>query len=113
MDTPICDFVRAYRERNPMRLHMPGHKGIPFLGPEPLDLTEMTGADDLYHPEGIIAQSEENAAALFGSGKTCYSTEGSSQCIRAMLYLALQYAHRDGKNPRILAGRNEIGRAHV
>ena len=106
MDTPICDFVRAYRERNPLRLHMPGHKGIPFLGPEPLDLTEMTGADDLYHPEGIIAQSEENAAALFGSGKTCYSTEGSSQCIRAMLYLVLQYARREGKNPRILAGRN-------
>lgn len=106
MDTPICDFVRAYRERNPLRLHMPGHKGIPFLGPEPLDLTEMTGADDLYHPEGIIAQSEENAAALFGSGMTCYSTEGASQCIRAMLYLALQYARREGKNPRILAGRN-------
>ncbi len=106
MDTPICDFVRGYREKNPLRLHMPGHKGIPFLGPEPLDLTEMTGADDLYHPEGIIAQSEENAAALFGSGKTCYSTEGSSQCIRAMLYLALQYARREGKNPRILAGRN-------
>lgn len=106
MDTPICDFVRGYREKNPLRLHMPGHKGIPFLGPEPLDLTEMTGADDLYHPEGIIAQSEENAAALFGAGMTCYSTEGSSQCIRAMLYLALQYAHRTGKNPRILAGRN-------
>ena len=106
MDTPICDFVRAYRARNPLRLHMPGHKGIPFLGPEPLDLTEMTGADDLYHPEGIIARSEENAAALFGAGRTCYSTEGSSQCIRAMLYLALQYAHRTGKNPRILAGRN-------
>lgn len=106
MDTPICDFVRGYREKNPLRLHMPGHKGIPFLGPEPLDLTEMTGADDLYHPEGIIAQSENNAAALFGAGMTCYSTEGSSQCIRAMLYLALQYAHREGKNPRILAGRN-------
>lgn len=106
MDTPICDFVRGYREKNPLRLHMPGHKGIPFLGPEPLDLTEMTGADDLYHPEGIIAQSENNATALFGAGMTCYSTEGSSQCIRAMLYLALQYAHRTGKNPRILAGRN-------
>ena len=83
---------------------MPGHKGIPFLGPEPLDLTEMTGADDLYHPEGIIAQSEENAAALFAAGKTCYSTEGSSQCIRAMLYLALQYARRTGTPPGFLPG---------
>ena len=30
-----------------------------------------------------------NAAALFGARRTCYSTEGSSQCIRAMLYLAV------------------------
>ena len=30
-----------------------------------------------------------NATALFDSGRTLYSTEGSSQCIRAMLYLAM------------------------
>ena len=27
MTSPISDFVSAYAERDPLRLHMPGHKG--------------------------------------------------------------------------------------
>ena len=72
-------------------MHMPGHKGLPLLGAEALDITEIEGADSLYEASGIIAQSEENASALFGC-RTLYSTEGSSQCIRAMLYLISLYA---------------------
>ncbi len=68
---------------------MPGHKGVSYIGCEALDITEVKGADALYEAEGIIAESESNASRLFGSAKTLYSTEGSSQCIRAMLYLAL------------------------
>ena len=86
---------------------MPGHKGVPFLGCEPLDITEIQGADSLYEASGIIAESEENASALFGTGRTLYSTEGSSQCIKAMLYLALMgYGPKDGTRPVILAARN-------
>ena len=60
----------------------------------------------LYGADGIIAESEKNAAELFGSGKTLYSTEGSSLCIRAMVYLAAVYAKKQGKRPIILAARN-------
>lgn len=84
---------------------MPGHKGVGPLGFEQLDLTEIAGADDLYHPTGIIAESEANASALFGC-QTIYSTEGSSHCIRAMVMLACQYAKELGKRPLIAAGRN-------
>ena len=105
MNTPICDFAERYRETQPLRLHMPGHKGLPFLGIEPLDITEITGADSLYEATGIIRQSEENAGRIFGC-KTFYSTEGSSQCIRAMLYLALMYAKAAGRKPLIAATRN-------
>ena len=105
MDTPICDFVRRYAESYAMRLHMPGHKGTGFLGLEHLDITEIEGADSLYEAEGIIRKSEENASALFGC-PTYYSTEGSSQCIRAMLYLAMQYAKARKQPPRIAAARN-------
>ncbi len=84
---------------------MPGHKGEGYLGIEHLDITEVRGADSLYEAEGIIAKSEANASALFGC-KTFYSTEGSSQCIRAMLYLIMQYAKQLGKKPLIAAGRN-------
>ena len=106
MNTPICDFVRAYADKEPLRLHMPGHKGRTLLGPEALDITEIPGADVLYRAEGIIRESEENAASLFGSAKIFYSTEGSSLCIRAMLALALMYAKLSGRKPCIAAGRN-------
>ena len=89
MNTPVADFVQLYAKAGTARLHMPGHKGRCFLGCEPWDITEIHGADALYEAEGILAESEQNAAALFGSQRTCYSTEGSSQCIRAMLYLAV------------------------
>ncbi|MBQ9083460.1 MAG: aminotransferase class V-fold PLP-dependent enzyme [Clostridia bacterium] len=105
MDTPICDFVRAYARSDTHRLHMPGHKGAAFLGMEHLDITEIQGADSLYEADGIIAQSEANASALFGC-RTLYSTEGSSQCIRAMLYLIALCAGQQGKKPQIAAGRN-------
>lgn len=106
MDTPICDFVKTYREKDGIRLHMPGHKGKVVLGMEDRDITEISGADELFHPRGIIQKSEENAASLFGTGKTVYSTEGSSLCIRAMVYLALLWGKERGRKPLILAGRN-------
>ena len=102
ISTPVCDFVRDYAASAPVRLHMPGHKGRGILGCESLDITEIRGADDLYHPEGILARSEENASRLFGC-RTVYSAEGSSLAIRAMLYLAYT---RSGCKGRCLAGRN-------
>ncbi len=106
MNTPVCDFVRTWAEGNPVRMHMPGHKGKKYIGPELLDLTEIGGADVLYRSRGIIRESENNAAALFGAARTVYSAEGSSLCIRAMLYLALLTAKEKGLPARLLAGRN-------
>lgn len=105
MNTPIVDFLRRYQAAETVRFHMPGHKGRPFLGCEPWDLTEVSGADALYEADGIIAESEANASALFGSRRTLYSTEGSSQCIRAMLYLA-RMSRPAEERPVIVAARN-------
>lgn len=101
MDTPIRDMLLAYAERDPLRLHMPGHKGAESR----FDITEVEGADSLFSPTGVIKRSEENAGRLFGA-KTYYSTEGSSLSIRAMLYLATLYAKKEGKAPLVLAARN-------
>ena len=67
METPICDFVKNYIEKDMLRLHMPGHKGQMFLGMEAYDITEIEGADSLYEAAGIIRKSEENAGCLFGA----------------------------------------------
>ena len=50
---------------------MPGHKGTPLLGIEAFDITEIDGADELFTPSGVIAESEKNASDIFGS-KTFY-----------------------------------------
>ena len=105
MRTPIADFVNKYRASETVRLHMPGHKGVPLLGPEPFDITEVAGADALYEAEGIIRESEENAASLFGTRRTVFSAEGSSQCIRAMLFLAATRSDHP-ERPLFVAGRN-------
>ncbi len=102
MKTPVCDFVAAYEQSGMARLHMPGHKGKGPLGCEGRDITEIAGADSLYEACGVIAESEHNAAALFGAKATFYSAGGSSQCVGAMLCLALQKS----KNRVVLAARN-------
>ncbi len=105
MTTPIFDFVTQYLKTDPSRFHMPGHKGHPFLGCEERDITEIHGADVLYAPNGILNESEANASALFQTGHTFYSAEGSTLCIKAMLTLAISEKH-SAKRPCILAARN-------
>ena len=101
---PVKKFIEMYKESKKVRLHMPGHKGA--FGYED-DITEVHGADSLYEASGIIAESEKRTAELFGAASTFYSTEGSSQVIKAMCFLAMQrwYATHKGK-PIILATRN-------
>lgn len=102
MNTPIVDFVKKYAENGVSRLHMPGHKGVSFLGCENLDITEINGADALYQSDGIIEESEMNATSLFWSLRTFYSAGGSSQSIKAMMALA-----KNGKKDfTVLAARN-------
>ena len=115
---PVKKFIEMYKESKKVRLHMPGHKGA--FGYED-DITEVHGADSLYEASGIIAESEKRTAELFGAESTFYSTEGSSQVIKAMCFLAMQRWHeRNGvrtddkdvsvktgeERPVILATRN-------
>ena len=111
MDTPIADFIRDYIESGVARLHMPGHKGAGPLGCEAWDITEIRGADSLYEASGIIAQSEKNAAALFGSGAAFYAAGGSSQCIKAMLRLVLQ--NRPAGTPPVIAAARNVHKSFV
>lgn len=98
MNTPIHDFLEKYAEKCILRCHMPGAKGLEY----PYDITEIDGADSLFESSGIILQSEENAAKLFGAQKTLYSCGGSTLAIQTML--ALVKASGNGKS-RIIAPR--------
>ena len=97
MNTPIHDFLENYAKSGTVRLHMPGGKGLMY----PYDITEISGADELYDCAGIIRASERNAAALFGAADTCYSCGGATLAIQAMLSAACEVT---GKR-KIAAGR--------
>ncbi|MBQ3063783.1 MAG: amino acid decarboxylase [Clostridia bacterium] len=105
MKTPIVDFLKGYAARDIARFHMPGHKGRGALDAARFDITEVQGADVLYHADGVIADSMANATALFGTAATLYSTEGSTLAIKAMLALVAADVPK-GARPRVLAARN-------
>lgn len=73
-------------------MHMPGHKRNPnFINlNSALDITEISGADNLLAPASIIKAAEERTARLFGVYKTFYLTNGSTSGILASLYATLK-----------------------
>ena len=118
MNTPIYDFTEQYILKNPVRAHMPGHKGISpyehgFSEAYKYDITEIEGADVLFDADGIISESEKNAASLFGTAGTFYSAGGSTLCIQAMLvsvcgkdraFICARNSHKSVINSCVLLG---------
>ncbi|MCM1022945.1 MAG: aminotransferase class I/II-fold pyridoxal phosphate-dependent enzyme [Prevotella sp.] len=116
--TPVYDFIKSYAESGTVRAHMPGHKGRSPVGcgfgeAFPYDITEIKGADVLFEASGIIAESEKNAASLFGTAAALYSAGGSTLCIQAMLaavcgkgrsFICGSNAHRSVMNACVLLG---------
>lgn len=97
METPIFNALKKLMEKNSVSFHTPGHKGkntlvnwkdyIPNI-----DTTEIQGMDNLLDPVGIIKESQELAAKVFGSQSTFYSVNGST----ASIYIALSAITKPG-----------------
>ena len=80
--------LRNYAKTDFYPFHMPGHKrrmqwagASSFPNPYEIDITEIEGFDNLHHPEGIIRESMDWAASLYGAHKTYYLINGSSSGI--------------------------------
>ncbi len=117
MNTPIYDFLTNYKDSQMLRCHMPGHGGYSPMDSlsdlYSLDITEIKGADSLFEAEGIILESENNTAQLYGSGACLFSAGGSTSCIQAMLgamklenrrIIAVRNVHRAFLNACVLLG---------
>ena len=81
----LVNRLKAYGETDACPMHMPGHKrqmGEAFLrefpNPFSMDITEIDGFDNLHHAEGILKESMEWAAGVYGADKTWYLVNGSS-----------------------------------
>ena len=82
--------------------HMPGHKRNPRWteGLHSLDITEISGADDLHAPEGIIAAAQGRATALYGTVSTIFLTGGSTCGILSAIWATCR------QGDKIIIGRN-------
>ena len=65
----LWDPLTHYGTSEILPMHMPGHKRKSgFMhGIGRYDITEVKGFDDLHHPEGILREAMEDAAALYNS----------------------------------------------
>lgn len=102
----LLEQLEEYSRTDAYPFHMPGHKRQTGLGitsfPNPfsVDITEIAGFDNLHHPEGILKESMEHAAAVYGADKTYYLINGSTCGILSALCAAA------GNGGRIAMARN-------
>jgi len=92
--TPLYTKLKQYAAAAPISFHVPGHKNgliFPkradrFFGSIlPIDVTEITGMDDLHAPKEVIAEAESLAADYFGSMRSFFLIGGSTVGNLAMI----------------------------
>ena len=103
----LLERLIRYSNRGYYPFHMPGHKRQNNLGflkefpnPYAIDITEIHGFDNLHNPKGILKESMEWAAQVYGADKTYYLVNGSSCGILSAISAV---THFGGK---LLIGRN-------
>lgn len=76
----LLEQLRRYGESGACPMHMPGHKRTDLGGPLPwgLDITEIDGFDNLHDAQGILKDSMDRAARLYGSDRAFYLINGST-----------------------------------
>lgn len=80
----LLEQLKKYGDSEVYPFHMPGHKRMAELGitsfPNPfsVDITEIDGFDNLHHAEGILKESMERAAAIYGADRSYYLINGST-----------------------------------
>lgn len=91
---PLVEGLLNHINRGYATFHVPGHQGgrnidqlLRELLKEPfkVDLTELPQLDNLYEPQGIIQESQELAAELFGARETFFMVNGTTGGLLTMI----------------------------
>lgn len=100
----LYDSLEQLAEGNIYPFHMPGHKrNMPEHKLEAayrIDITEITGFDNLHCPNGLIKQAQHKAAQLWGSKESFFLVNGSTAGILAAISAAIP------KRSEIILARN-------
>uniref|UniRef100_UPI000A528DA5 aminotransferase class I/II-fold pyridoxal phosphate-dependent enzyme n=1 Tax=Paenibacillus dakarensis TaxID=1527293 RepID=UPI000A528DA5 len=127
-EAPLVEALLAYRNHAAKSFHVPGHKnGKAYDGIEEarilhdvmkIDVTEISGTDDLHHPEGVIREAQELAADCFGAEESFFLVGGSTSGNLAMVLTVCQQpgdilllqrnVHKSVLNGLMLAGARAV-----
>lgn len=99
MPTPLYDALKSYAARNPVRFHMPGHKGRFLPAPElaglaPIDVTELPPTGNLYAAGAPFDEAQRLWAERFGFDCCQFLTGGSTMGIHTGLALCARPGER-------------------
>jgi len=85
----LYDKLKNYAASGAYPMHMPGHKRntdlLPVGLPYGIDITEIHGFDDLHDPRGVLKETAEIAARLYGSDRAFPLINGSTAGILAAI----------------------------
>ncbi len=111
----LYDILKQTSENGRVPYHMPGHKRNPafdYLGDAAeIDFTEIDGLDNLHSPEGILRDTMNLAAELYGAKESFLLVNGSTCGILAAVYsvcrggkplIAARNAHKSVYNAALL-----------
>lgn len=77
--------ISEYVAGDPVRFHMPGHKGkYPVCGS--CDVTELPQTFDLYSKDELCERVFSETAARFGAGMTLYSCGGATLALQTAIF---------------------------
>ena len=86
----ILTALKKYADDNPVRFHMPGHKGskefATIFSEAQYDITELSFSGCLTSGEGVVAEAETAVAEILGAHRSHFVTDGSSISVLAMMY---------------------------
>ena len=91
---PLYEALIKHTKNNKWSFHVPGHKNghvfektaKSFFQPVlSLDSTELTGLDDLHHPEGAILEAQELLSSFYNVKKSYFLIGGSTSGNLAMI----------------------------
>ena len=94
----LLEELEKYYNEDYLPMHMPGHKrNIEMLGeklPYKIDITEITGFDDLHHAEGIIKNIEDKAKKIYKSKRSYVLVNGSTCGILAGIRAVVNFGDK-------------------
>lgn len=97
MNDRLYEALLHYCHEDILPMHMPGHKRnkkFQMGNPYELDVTEVTGMDDLHHPTGVIKQLMEKISGMYHSDHSYLLINGSTGGILAAIAACCHHGDR-------------------